>query len=579
MALRLFSKYVNARLYRPRTVSVAKRYLSFSPLLSSTPLITAPVSPSNVVTSPFESATYPEVNLYSLVFKHVSKYGSRVAIIDAVSGREYTFNEVVESTAKFSSALNRMGFSKGSVLSICSPNIPEYCALVFGALASGGIVSTVNPTYTAEELAYQFQNSGSTIIATVPAVLPTVRKAAEKARVEKIIVVSGDEESSGQDSNLIAYSRLLEDSGSLFNPVSVNAKEDIAMLPYSSGTSGLPKGVMLTHHNVIANILQLEHPELIYLHREGTSVLGVLPFFHIYGMVVVLFSSLYAGSKVVSLPMFEPELFLNAISKYETDIVNIVPPLVLFLAKHPMVDNYDLSCIRQITSGAAPLGGDVIESASARLKRDIIRQGYGLTETSPVTHLVPDSFMKQKPSSVGVPVRSTEVKVVDADTKKTLAAGEQGEVWIRGPNVMKGYLNLPDATADCITDDGWFRTGDIGHFDEDGWFYITDRLKELIKVKGLQVAPAELEALLQNHEKIADAAVIGVTNERLGEAPKAYVVKKDASLGEKEVEEYVAGRVAEHKWLAGGVEFIDAIPKTASGKILRRVLRDLEAQN
>ena len=206
MALQFLSKYSGFYLPFCRRVSVTKRCLSLSPLCSATPLITAPISPSNVVTSPFESATYPEVNLYSLVFKHVSNYGSRVAIIDAVSGRDYTFNEVVESTAKFSSALNRMGFSKGSVLSICSPNIPEYGALVFGALASGGIVSTVNPTFTAEELAYYFQNSGSTIIATVPAVLPTVQKAAEKARVEKIIVVSGDEESSGQDSNLIAYS-------------------------------------------------------------------------------------------------------------------------------------------------------------------------------------------------------------------------------------------------------------------------------------------------------------------------------------------------------------------------------------
>ena len=553
-----------------RLLRAVNRCLShFSP---PTPAITAPISPSKVVTSPFEPVSYPEVNLYSHVFKNVSRHGSKVAIVDGVSGRAYTFNEVDETTGKFSSALNRMGFSTSSVLSICSPNIPEYCTLLFGALASGGIVSTVNPSYTAGELAYQFENSGTDIIATVPGILPTVEEAAEKAGVEKIIVIGGEDESSVKG-NLMSYNRLLEDSGSLFNPASVNSKEDIAILPYSSGTSGLAKGVMLTHHNIIANILQLDHPELLNLHEEGTSVLGVLPFFHIYGMVVVLFSSLYAGSKMVSLPKFEPELFLSAISKYRTDIVNVVPPLILFLAKHPIVDSYDLSCIRQIMSGAAPLGGDLVELARTRLKCDVIRQGYGLTETSPVTHVVPSSISKLKPQSIGVPLKSVEVKVIDPETETTLGADEQGELWIRGPNIMKGYLNLPDSTKTCLTEDGWFRSGDIGHFDKDGWFYITDRLKELIKVKGFQVAPAELEALLQNHEKIADAAVIGVASERLGEAPKAYVVKKDASLTESEVEEYVAGKVAEHKHLSGGVEFIDAIPKSASGKILRRVLR------
>lgn len=540
---------------------------------ASAPAITAPISESNVVTCPFEAGTYPEVNLYSHVYKNMSKYGSKVAIIDGVSGREYTFNEIDETTARFSSALNRMGFSKGSVLSLCSPNSPQYCTLFFGALASGGMVSTVNPSYTAEELAYQFKNSGTDIIATIPALLGTVQEAAKKASVDKIIVIGGEGESSGKGTNLLSYNQLVEDSGSQFNPASVNAKEEIAVLPYSSGTSGLPKGVMLTHCNVIANILQLDHPEFLHFHEPGTSVLGVLPFFHIYGMVVNLFLSLYAGSTLVTLPKFEPELFLDAISQHKTDVVNIVPPLMLFLAKHPMVDSYDLSCIREIMSGAAPLGGDLVESARSRLKCDI-RQGYGLTETSPVTHVVPSSLSKLKPQSIGVPLKSIEVKVVDIETGKTLGASEEGEVWIRGPNVMKGYLNLPEATESCMTGDGWFSSGDIGYFDEDGWFYITDRLKELIKVKGLQVAPAELEALLQSHEEIADAAVIGVADERLGEAPKAYVVKKNDSLGEKEVMDYVAGRVTEHKHLAGGVEFIDVIPKSQSGKILRRVLKE-----
>ncbi|CAI8027319.1 Probable 4-coumarate--CoA ligase 1 [Geodia barretti] len=465
-----------------------------------------------------------------------------------------------------------MGFSRGSILSICSPNVPEYCSVFFGALASGGTVSPVNPTYTAGELAYQFENSATDMIATVPALLPTVQKAAEKVGVKKIIAIGREGESCNRSSNLIAYDHLLEDSGSAFNQVFVDAKQDIAVLPYSSGTTGLPKGVMVTHYNITTNILQLGHSELLYLHKEGTTLLGVLPFFHMYGMVTVLFSSLYAGSKVVSLSKFEPELFLNAITKFKTELVHVVPPLILFLAKHPTVVNYDLSCIRQITAGAAPLGRELVETARSRLKCDVIRQVYGLTESGCV-HMAPASLSKEKPQSVGVPIKSMDVKVVDPETNEALSAGEEGEVLIRGPNIMKGYLNLPDATRSCITGDGWFRTGDIGHFDKDGWFYITDRLKELIKVKGLQVAPAELEALLVTHEKIADAAVVGVTDERLGEAPRAYVVKDDCSLQEREVEEYIARRVAKHKHLVGGVQFVDAIPKSASGKILRRLLK------
>ena len=354
---------------------------------------------------------------------------------------------------------------------------------------------------------------------------------------------------------------------------------DIAVLPYSSGTSGVPKGVMLTHHNIISNIFQMEDRSLLYLYEDNTTLLGVLPFFHIYGMVVILFSSLHAGSKIVSLPKFEPELFLSAMEKHKTNIVNLVPPLLLFLAKHPLVEKYDLSCIDQIMTGAAPLGGDIVHSAKERLNCRLIRQGYGLTETSPVTHILPDTFGFSKAQSVGVPLRSIDVKIMDIETHEALPANKEGELWIRGPNIMKGYLNLPEVTKSCIVDNGWFRTGDIGYFDSDGCFYITDRLKELIKVKGFQVAPAELEALLQSHDKISDAAVIGVPDERFGEAPKAFVVKKDAALQEKDVEEFVGSRVAAHKHLAGGVEFIEAIPKSASGKILRRVLKEKEQKN
>ena len=524
----------------------------------------------NVVKSPLLDVTIPETNLYNHVFQYASIFGNKIAIVNGETGREYSFAEIQEKTQKVSSALNRSGLQKGDVVSLVAPNCAEYPVMFLATHASGGVVSTCNPGYTDEELTFQFKNSDSKIVAAVPSVLPTVQKAAEKSGVEKIIVLDDTEQ---RGSNLISYHSLVEDTGSRFNPVSVDAKNDIAVLPYSSGTTGLPKGVMLTHYNIIANLCQMQHPELFDFRQDGTCLLGLLPFFHIYGMVVTLLSSLYCGSKMINLSKFDGDMFLSAIQKYRINIAHVVPPVVLFLAKHPSVDKYDTSSIDMVMSGAAPLGGEIVKAARDRLGCRLVRQGYGLTECSPVTHIVPEILGMKKPDSVGIPICNMEVKVIDTESGENLTVGQEGEVLVRGPNVMKGYLNLPDATKASITEDGWFRTGDIGYFDEEGCFYITDRLKELIKVKGLQVAPAELEALLQNHPKIADAAVIGIPNERLGEAPKAFVVKKDLTVTEDEIVNYVAGKVAKHKHLVGGVEFIDAVPKSPSGKILRRMLR------
>ena len=537
---------------------------------SSVALLDVNITPDNVVKSPFPDIQIPETNLFSLVYRDFSKFGNKVALVNGATGREFSYSELESSTTKLSSALNRMGMQKGDVLSIVAPNRPEYSILFFATLASGGIVSTCNPTYTVDELVYQFKNSGAKFVATVPEILPTVQTAAEQVGVENIIVVDDTEQSTP---GLISYRSLLEDTGSRFNPASVDAKNDIAVLPYSSGTTGLPKGVMLTHYNVTANLLQLENPELFPLSQENTCLLGLLPFFHIYGMVVILFSSLFAGSRCITLPNFESELFLSTIEKYKINCLHLVPPLVLFLAKHPSVDKYDISCIDSIMSGAAPLGGDTVKSAHERVGCRLIRQGYGLTETSPVTHVMPNSLGMSKPSSIGVLLSNEECKSVDSESGEALPIGKEGEILIRGPNVMKGYLNNPEANAATLTPDGWFHTGDMGYFDEDGCFYITDRLKELIKVKGLQVAPAELEATLLTHPKVGDAAVIGVPHEWQGEAPKAFIVKKDQSVTEKELIDFIASKLAVHKHLVGGVEFIEAVPKSASGKILRRTLK------
>ncbi len=411
-----------------------------------------------MVTSPLPPIEDSPLDLYRHVFQDFPKFGNRTAVVDGITGQEFSYNHIDELTSKFSSGLNRSGFKPGDVLSIVAPNSPAYPVLFFGTIASGGVVSTCNPAYTSEELSFQFQNSNAKIVATVSPLLPTVQEAVKGSNVEKIIVIDGDSHSGrgGQ----VSYQSLLDDSGSLFNPVSSDI-HSTAVLPYSSGTTGLPKGVMLTHHNITSNVSQMHHPEL-FQYGEHTKLILVVPFFHIYGMVVIMFSSMRYGSRFVTLPMFEPEIFLGALQNHKITLAHLVPPLLLFLAKHPLVDNYDLSSMHEIFTGGAPAGGEIVKSAKERIGIEVIRQGYGLTETSPVTHIMPLSLGMSKPDSVGINIRSVSTKIVDPESGGVLGVGEEGELWVAGPNVMKGYLNRPDVTEASITPDGWFKTGDIG---------------------------------------------------------------------------------------------------------------------
>jgi acyl-CoA synthetase (AMP-forming)/AMP-acid ligase II len=348
--------------------------------------------------------------------------------------------------------------------------------------------------------------------------------------------------------------------------VRIDPREDLVVIPYSSGTTGLPKGVMLTHYNLVANLLQTAGALGL---REDDILLGVLPFFHIYGMTVIMNLALHVGATVIIMPRFDLEQCLQILEKYHVTVANVVPPIVLAFAKHPLVDKYDLSRLRTLFSGAAPLKENLAEAARTRLGCQVL-QGYGLTETSPVTHGARAAGRRISLGSIGPPVPNTEAKIVDVVTRAELGPDQEGEICIRGPQVMKGYLNQPGATAAMIDADGWLHTGDIGFADGDGCFFIVDRLKELIKYKGMQIAPAELEAVLLGHPSIADAAVIPLEDEEAGEVPKAFVVLK-SELTCAEILEYVATRVAPYKKLRS-VEVIDQIPKSPSGKILRRIL-------
>jgi acyl-CoA synthetase (AMP-forming)/AMP-acid ligase II len=368
----------------------------------------------------------------------------------------------------------------------------------------------------------------------------------------------------GRSQGAISFASLMKKEGTIPD-VEINSAQDIAAMPYSSGTTGLPKGVMLTHRNLVANLLQVEASEIF---RPHDVVIFVLPLFHIYGLMVILNEGLYLGCKLVMMPKYGLEPLLHNISKHRVTIAPLVPPILLALAKQPAVKSYDLSSLKTIFSAAAPLAIDLIQECENQIGC-VVKQGYGMTEASPATHMSPDDPGRRKRGSVGVCVSNTECKVVDEAANET-DANQVGEIYVRGPQIMKGYLNRSDETKEAIDEEGWLRTGDIGYADPDGNFYIVDRVKELIKYKGYQVAPAEIEALLLSHPAVRDAAVIPSPDPEAGEVPKAYVVlKNDISL--QEIQDYVASRVAPHKRIRK-IEQIDQIPKSPSGKILRRIL-------
>ena len=409
----------------------------------------------------------------------------------------------------------------------------------------------------ADELARQLIDAGATRLLTTPELLRTALLAATESGIDEVFVT-------GAADGAIPFAALrCLDMTMTESPTC--GPDDVVLLPYSSGTTGMPKGVMITHGTLVANLCQAAVPHPV---TPEDVVFCLPPFFHIFGSFV-LGRVLSSGGTVVFAPRFELESFLSSVERYRVTRAYLVPPVVISLVNDPIVDDYDLSSLTCIFSAAAPLGPDLGRRCQERFGCSVI-QGYGLTETSPATHIVPVQRRPIKPGSVGPCVPNTECKVMDIELGTELGPDERGELWIRGPQVMKGYLNRPDATAEHDHADGWLRTGDIGYADADGDFYIVDRLKELIKYKAYQVAPAELEALLMSHPAVADAAVTPYQDEACGEIPKAWIVLKDEASAD-ELMAFVASRVAPYKKVRR-LEFIDQIPKSASGKILRRLL-------
>ncbi|KAK5697136.1 hypothetical protein LTR17_024000 [Elasticomyces elasticus] len=561
--------------YDIKTQSIADVHF----LPSTQPIEDTSVMPAE---SQYPPLSIPSVGLWDFLFESERDFpDDRVIFVDPDANKNLTYANVKQSASDFGKGLRALwDWKKGDVLGVYSPNCIDTPSITWGCHFAGGVVSPANPGYTVDELAFQLKDSGAKALVTqVPQLEIAVQACREVGIPEDQIIVMGERDKTGTFKH---WSSIRNISGATrYRRAKVDPANDLAFLVYSSGTTGKPKGVMLTHRNIVANTLQITAGEAPLSgsphdgYPEGDSVLAFLPFFHIYGLTVVLHQSFYRGIKTVVMPKFEIEAWCRIIQEHKITFAYVVPPVVLLLSKHPCVSKYDLSSLRMMNSGAAPLTRELVDAVYARIKVPV-KQGYGLSETSPTTHTQPWEDWEKTIGSVGTMLPNQTAKYMSPEEKE-VPTGEVGELWIKGPNVFKGYLNNVEGTKNALTEDGYFKTGDVGYQDQKGNFFITDRVKELIKYKGFQVPPAELEGLLLSHPSIDDVAVLGIYKEdQATEVPLAYVKPRGTTASpqlEKEIQDWLAKKVANHKRLRGGVRFTDEIPKSASGKILRRLLK------
>ncbi|SCV74333.1 BQ2448_6765 [Microbotryum intermedium] len=533
-------------------------------------------------TSPHPPVDLPVCSVWDKVWSNPAGLAdSEVAVIDGPSGRTHTRGELKKKSQQLAYGYRQLGLTPGQVVCIFSPNSFYYHMIVLAAQCAGCVLSGANAAYTPQEMAHQLSDSSTELLMCHPHNLDvalTATKAvgwSEHKQEQRIVLAVMADEAGPAGNTYKSISDLVKSKHELAPFRVEGPKSTVAYLGYSSGTSGKAKGVRTSHYNM-TSVLSILKP--VVVGREDVH-LAVLPLNHIYGLTKLLHWPLITGSKVVVMPKFELEPFCAIVQKYKCSVCMLVPPIALLLARDPTVDQYDFSSMRLIVSGAAPLSGELAEEVSKRLGAAVC-QAYGLTETSPTTHYCP--IETPTPGSIGPLLPMMRGRIVDPETGKDVEPGQQGEMWLQGPNMMLGYLNRPEANADTLVDDShgrWLKTGDIAWVDNKGYYFITDRLKELIKYKGFQVAPAELEGTCLECPYVADVAVIGVWDEdQASELPRAYVVlsaegKKQAD-GAKAVREWVDARVSAHKKLRGGVKIVDMVPKSPSGKLLRRILRE-----
>ncbi|TMW58582.1 hypothetical protein Poli38472_010141 [Pythium oligandrum] len=545
------------------------RLRSFASLLSTRAPRSARALSTIIFKSPHPDIDIPDKTIWELVQDQLEHHGDRNALICGISHDKVTFHELSDTVKRIAAALAQDGVKRGDVVLVHSYNCMEYPMVILALNSLGAVCSTVSPMFGPKELAQQAQIASAKFIITHRAIEDVAKEAADAVGLDKERIYTMGSSSEPKRFKCISEASKRDFETFKFDRVDPNQS---VLLPFSSGTTGFPKGVALSARNMVANTLQMAQIE-----HYGDHFLGMLPFFHMY-LMIIMHIGFYQGTANVVLPRFEPETFLGALERYKIEKVHIAPPTALFMAHHPLVDEYDLSGTKYLISAGAPLGKEVETLVKNRVGIDV-KQLYGMTELSPAVNYTEDEF--RKPGAVGRIVPSTELRIKCTQTDKDLPPNELGELLYRGPQVMLGYLNNEEANRKVLTPDGFLRTGDIGYIDDDGFVHIVDRAKELIKYKGHQVAPAELEDIVNHHPAVADCCCIRGCDENGEEIPKVCVVLKDPKNTKKvtpeDIMEFVAERVAPYKKVRE-VEFIDAVPKTPTGKMLRRQLQERENQ-
>ncbi|GAA5909877.1 acyl--CoA ligase [Sporobolomyces salmoneus] len=542
--------------------------------------------------SPWPKVDLPECSVWEKVWSNPrNKSDKDVAVIDGPTGRTLTRGQLRELSQRTAHGFRRTGLKPGSVVLLFSPNTFYYHMIVLATQCAGVVFSGANAAYVPDEFAHQVEDSGAQLLLVHPSCLGVALAAtkelgwSEKRQVENIILAVRKDEAQGADERFLTLDSIIDDE--LLQPHKITSpKTTVAYLGYSSGTSGKAKGVRTSAYNMTSVLSMLEPLNRDITDKDVSMV--VLPLNHIYGLTKLLHWPVLIGTPVVVMPKYELKQLCHLLEKYRATILMLVPPIALHMARDPLATKYDLSNLRLVISGAAPLGPELEKELANRLPGCDVIQAYGLTESSPTTHVALSPYNKR--GSIGPNLPMLRGRIVDVETNKDLGPNQSGELLLSAPSIMLGYHNKPEATAETLVTDEkgdiWLRTGDIGHYDDDGCCFITDRLKSLIKVKGLQVAPADLEASLLTSPLVEDVAVTGVyAEEEVTEFPRAFIVPVDKNCLRpgrqsdqlaQQLRKFIEGKHAHYKWIRGGFVFIEAVPKSPSGKILRRLMGDVK---
>lgn len=526
-------------------------------------------------------------SLPDIFIEGAKKWGDKVNLI--FYGKEYTRNQVLDQAKRLAAALYKLGVKKGDVVAIYLPNCIQFIAAYFGILMAGATVTAISPLFVPREVAYQLKDSEAETIITMDLFYNNVKQIRNETKLKNIIVcnIRGEKlqvEKEDLD-KIINYDELLQKNPPNPPKVKIKPRKDIAILQYTGGTTGLPKGAMLTHYNIIANAYQVK-PVIETLSKmfniERMKMISILPWYHIYGQTCEIATSALLDVIAVGFTQFDPVQVLDAIQNFKPNFLLAVPAILIFLLNHPKSRSVDFSCLKYLNMGAAPAPIELFKQWQ-QVSGNPLSEGYGLTEASPVTHTRVAQIFGGEPGSVGPPVPNTLVGIVDPETNEFLPIGDLGELVVSGPQVMKGYWKRPEETKKVFFMAGgkkWLKTGDLARMDERGFFYIVDRTKDIIKYKGHSVYPREIEEVLYQHEAVMDAAVIGVPDPDVGENIKAFVVLKPdfkGKVSEDDILYWCRDHMAAYKY-PREVEFLESLPKSMVGKTLRRILREREAQ-